>query len=200
MKKKLALVAALSLASAVTFADNLKFGFVNVDRIFADSKPSKSIQEALQAKFGPQQKDLQELNAKLTDEEMAMEKISSKAIDVEKLSKKDQADYRSLEVKFQGDQGNFQKKYLAYQQSVQKTQSDAMNALTTKTNDILKAISDKEGYDLVVTSNQIVYSRAKFDITDKVMDKLNTLDVSDIVKQINDSSATAVPALPTTKK
>ena len=61
----------------------------------------------------------------------------------------------------------------------------------TKTNGILKDLSDKKGYDLVLTSNQLVYAKAKYDVTDQVMDQLNTIDTTDIIKQINNPAPVA---------
>ena len=79
-----------------------------------------------------------------------------------------------------------------YQQNVQKSQELALSLLMTKTNAILKDMSDKKGYDLVLTSNQLVFAKAKYDLTDQVMDQLNTIDTTDIIKQINNP----VPAAP----
>jgi hypothetical protein len=81
---------------------------------------------------------------------------------------------------------------MTFQQNLQKSQEFALGSLMTKTNAILKDISDKKGYDLVLTSNQLVFAKAKYDLTDQVMDQLNTIDATDIIKQLN--SPQTIPA------
>lgn len=183
-KTKLALLG-LSLASSLAFADDFKLGYINVDRVFAEAKPAQAIQQALKAKYAPQQTELQTMNTNIVNEQNQMQAIANKAPSFDKLAKSDQTKLKSLEAQYQKDQGAFQQKYVTFQQNVQKSQELALSLLMTKTNTILKDLSDKKGYDLVLTSNQLVYAKPKFDLTDQVMDQLNTIDTSDIIKQIN---------------
>ncbi len=183
-KTKLALLG-LSLASSLAFADDFKLGYINVDRVFAEAKPAQAIQQALKAKYAPQQTELQTMNTNIVNEQNQMQTIANKAPSFNKLAKADQAKLKTLEAQYQKDQGAFQQKYVTFQQNVQKSQELALSLLMTKTNTILKDLSDKKGYDLVLTSNQLVYAKPKFDLTDQVMDQLNTIDTSDIIKQIN---------------
>ena len=193
-KTKLALLMGLGIASSMTFASDFKLGYINVDRVFAEAKPAKAIQQALKDKFAPQQTQLQTENTAIVNEQTQMQTIANKAPSFDKLSKQDQASLKSLEGKYQKDQAQFQQQYVAFQQSVQKSQEVALSLLMTKTNAILKTISDKQGYDLVLTSNQLVYAQAKYDITDQVMDQLNTIDTTDIIKQINNPTPPAAPS------
>jgi outer membrane protein len=193
-KTKLALLMGLGIASSMTFASDFKLGYINVDRVFAEAKPAKAIQQALKDKFAPQQTQLQTENTAIVNEQTQMQTIANKAASFDKLSKQDQASLKSLESKYQKDQAQFQQQYVAFQQSVQKSQEVALSLLMTKTNAILKTISDKQGYDLVLTSNQLVYAQAKYDITDQVMDQLNTIDTTDIIKQINNPTTPAAPS------
>lgn len=197
-KTKLALLMGLGIASSMTFASDFKLGYLNVDRVFAEAKPAKAIQQALKDKYAPQQAQLQTLNNTIVGEQKDMQTIANKAPSFDKLSKADQGKLKNLEVQYQKDQGKFQQQYMAFQQQVQKSQELALSLLMTKTNGILKNISDKQGYDLVLTSNQLVYAQAKYDITDQVMDQLNTIDTTDIIKQINNPTpvATTAPVAP----
>ncbi len=203
-KTKLALLG-LALASSVAFADDFKLGYINVDRVFAEAKPAKAIQQALKDKYTPQQTQLQTLNTTLMNEQKQMQEIANKAPSFDKLSKADQGQLKSLEGKFQKDQANFQQQYMVFQQGIQKSQELALSMLMSKTNAILKDISDKKGYDLVLTSNQLVYAKAKYDLTDQVMDQLNAIDPTDIIKQINNPNpagavAPTAPAAPAASK
>lgn len=193
-KTKLALLG-LGLASSLAFADDFKLGYINVDRVFAEAKPAQAIQKALKDKYAPEQTQLQTMNTNIVNEQNQMQTIANKAPSFDKLAKADQTKLKSLEAQYQKDQGAFQQKYVAFQQNLQKSQELALSLLMTKTNTILKDLSDKKGYDLVLTSNQLVYAKPKFDLTDQVMDQLNTIDTTDIIKQIN-NPAPQQPAIP----
>lgn len=195
-KTKLAVLLGLGLASSVAFADDFKLGYINVDRVFAEATPAKSIQQALKDKYAPQQAELQTMNTNIVNEQNQMQAIASKATSFDKLPKADQTKLKNLEMQYQKDQGAFQQKYGVFQQGLQKSQELALSLLMTKTNAILKDLSDKKGYDLVLTSNQLVFAKAKYDLTDQVMDKLNAIDTSDIIKQINNPTPAAAPAAP----
>jgi outer membrane protein len=194
-KTKLAILLGLGLASSVAFADDFKLGYINVDRVFAEATPAKAIQQALKDKYAPQQTELQTMNTNIVNEQNQMQAIASKANSFDKLPKAEQTKLKTLETQYQKDQGTFQQKYVAFQQGLQKSQELALSLLMTKTNAILKDLSDKKGYDLVLTSNQLVFAKAKYDLTDQVMDKLNAIDTSDIIKQINNPAPAVAPAV-----
>ena len=194
-KYKLALISSLCLASSVAFAGDFKLGYINIDRVFAEAKPAKEIQQALKDKYSPDQQKLQTMNTNISNEQSQMQQIANQAPTFDKLSKADQSKLKSLETQYQTDQTAFQKQYLAFQQNLQKSQEIALSLLMTKTNAILKEMSDKNGYDLVLTSNQIVYAKAKYDVTDQVLEQLNKVDASEIIKQINSSSTTSAPVI-----
>ena len=195
-KTKLAILLGLGLASSVAFADDFKLGYINVDRVFAEATPAKAIQQALKDKYAPQQTELQTMNTNIVNEQNQMQTIASKANSFDKLPKAEQTKLKTLETQYQKDQGTFQQKYVAFQQGLQKSQELALSLLMTKTNAILKDLSDKKGYDLVLTSNQLVFAKAKYDLTDQVMDKLNAIDTTDIIKQINNPAPVSAPTAP----
>lgn len=195
-KTKLAILLGLGLASSVAFADDFKLGYINVDRVFAEATPAKAIQQALKDKYAPQQTELQTMNTNIVNEQNQMQAIASKANSFDKLPKAEQTKLKTLETQYQKDQGAFQQKYVAFQQGLQKSQELALSLLMTKTNAILKDLSDKKGYDLVLTSNQLVFAKAKYDLTDQVMDKLNAIDTTDIIKQINNPAPVSAPTAP----
>ncbi len=191
--KKLVLLG-LGLASSLVYADEFRLGYINVDRVFAEAKPAKTIQQALKDKFSPGQIKLQNMNATLLKEQTAMQTIATKAPSFDKLSKADQKQLQKLNNQYRNDQATLQQQYMLFQQTLQKTQEIALSMLMTKTNAVLKDLSDKKGYDLVLTSNQLVYAKAKYDLTDQVMEQLNGIDTSDIIKLINTPPARPAPA------
>jgi len=179
------LLGLMLLSTTVTFADEFKLGYVDVSKVFTTSKPAIAVQQALKVKFAPQQQSLQAMNSKLVSEQAAMQVIMKKAPDLEKLAPADRAKLEALDTQFQKDQAQFQKKYMVFQQSLQRAQDFASAKVLSNANTILKGISDRGGYDLVLTSNQLVYAKPKYDLTDQVIAKLNTMDTASLIKQLD---------------
>lgn len=195
MKQKI-LVIAILLTNSV-FASDFKLGYVDVSKIFTTSKPAVAIQEALKSKFAPRQKELQTMNNNIVSEQNQMQAIMKKAPSMDKLSPSDRASLEKLQAVYQKDQMAFQQKYATFQQNAQRTQDVASAAVLNKTNAILKDISDKGGYDLVLTSNQLVYAKPKYDLTDQVIDQLNQMNSAEIIKQLDNIEKQPLPGMGT---
>ena len=179
-------MASIILMTKIAIAADFKLAYVDVSKIFTTAKPAVAMQEALKAKIAPNQSELQSMNAKLAEKQNKIQIIMKKSANIEKLNLSDKKDLEKLQASYQADQIEFQKKYASFQQMVQRSQDFASAAILNKTNNILRDISEKGGYDLVLTSNQLVYAKPKYDLTDQVIAKLNQ-DVSgaDLIKQLN---------------
>lgn len=190
MKTKF-LLASLIAASSLTYAADFKLGYVDVAKVFTTSKPAVAMQATLKAKFAPEQQELQKMNDGIAKEQTAMQVIMKKAPSMDQLNATDRASLEKMEAQYQRDQGTFQQKYMAFQQSTQRIQDYASALVLGKVNVILKDISDKGSYDLVLTSNQLVYAKPKYDLTDQVIEQLNTVNSADLIKQLNDAEKAA---------
>jgi outer membrane protein len=184
MQRKLLLLSLLA-SSTLAYAADFKLGYVDVSKIFTTSKPALAMQEALKSKFDPQQKQLKAMNDKIVSEQTQMQAIMKKAPSMDKLTTADQASLKKLEAAYQKDQMDFQQKYSTFQQTAQKAQDFASAAVLGRANTILKDISDKGGYDLVLTSNQLVYAKPKYDLTDQVIEQLNQVNSAELIKQLD---------------
>ena len=186
MQRKLLLISLL-VGSTLANAADFKLGYVDVSKIFSTSKPALAMQEALKTKFDPQQKNLKTMYDKLVSEQTQMQTLMKKAPSMDKLSTDDRATLEKLEATYQKDQMDFQQKYSAFQQSAQKAQDFASAAVLGRANTILKDLSDKGGFDLVLTSNQLVYAKPKYDLTDQVIEQLNQVNSADLIKQLDNA-------------
>ena len=184
MQKRL-LLTGLLLSANLAFASDFKLGYVDVSKIFSTSKPAVAMQEALKAKFAPQQAQLKTMNDKLVSEQTQMQAIMKKAPSMDKLNPTDRTTLEKLEATYQKDQMAFQQKYSTFQQTAQRAQDFASAAVLGRANTILKDISDKGGYDLVLTSNQLVYAKPKYDLTDQVIEQLNQVNSAELIKQLD---------------
>lgn len=187
MQTKKLLLSALALAYGLTYAADFKLGYVDVAKIFTTSKPAVAMQANLKAKFAPQQQELQKMNETIVKEQTDMQAIMKKAPSMDKLNPADRSSLEKMEIQYQKDQGAFQQKYMAFQQTTQRIQDYASALVLGKVNTILKDISDKGNYDLVLTSNQLVYAKPKYDLTDQVIEQLNKEDSAALVKQLTDA-------------
>ena len=203
MKKTFLLLTALLGASTV-FADNFKLGYVDVSKIFTTTKQATALQDAMKAKFAPQQQTLKTMNDNLVKEQNQVNAIETNAGSPDKLSKADKDKLTKLLSQFQKDQSAFQQKYSMFQQTMQKYQDYASAILLGKVNTILKNISDAGNYDLVLTSQQLVYAKPKYDLTDQVIEQLKKVDSNSLVKQLSNAekeqSATSLQQLATPQK
>lgn len=183
MKTKL-LLAALGLSSSLAFADSFNIGYINVDRVMAEATPAKTITTAIQAKFSAQQAQLTQLNQKVMSEESGLIAIQNKAPTFEKLSKADQKSYKAQSEVYNKDKATFVQQYGQYQQQVSATEQYALSAFLKQSYKVLTDLGTKNKLDLVLTSNQLVYAKAKYDLTDQLLASIDKMDVSDIVAQV----------------
>ena len=184
MQRKLLLISLLA-SSTLAYASDFKLGYVDVSKIFSTSKPALAMQEALKTKFDPQQKSLKTMNDKLVSEQTQMQAIMKKSSSMDKLTTTDRTSLEKLQTTYQKDQMDFQQKYTAFQQSAQKAQDFASVAILGCANTILKDISDKDDFDLVLTSNQLVYAKPKYDLTDRVIAELNKVNSVELIKRLD---------------
>jgi outer membrane protein len=182
------------MVSSLASASDFKLGYVDVSKIFTTAKPAVAVQQALKNKFAPQQQSLQKMNNSLVNEQNQMQMIMKKAPSMDKLATADRSGLEKLQAQYQKDQMEFQQKYMSFQQNLQHSQDYASALVLGKVNTILKDISDKGNYDLVLTSNQLVYAKPKYDLTDQVIAQLNNVNSADLVKQLDNAEKQASSA------
>ncbi|MCC2625888.1 MAG: hypothetical protein K0R14_1761 [Burkholderiales bacterium] len=190
------LLSGLLLATSFTYASDFKLGYVDVGKIFTTSKPAVAMQNNLKARFAPQQAELKAMNDSIVKQQGAIQAIMKKAPSMDKLSASDKATLEKLGAQYQKDQGAFQQKYMMFQQGSKQVQDYASALILSKANTILKDISDKGNYDLVLTSNQLAYAKPKYDLTDQVIEQLNKVDSAALLKQLTDAEKQAAAGVP----
>lgn len=186
IKKNLLILTSIFISSLV-FASDFKLGYVDVAKIFTTSPQAQALQASMKKKFEPQQAQLKTLNDGLVRQQKQIADIENKAGSPEKLSSADKTKLTGLLKTYQQKQMEFQQKYGTFQQNTQKYQDYASAILLGQVNTILKGISDAGGYDLVLTSNQFVYAKPKYDLTDQVIEKLKKVDSDSLVKQLGNA-------------
>lgn len=152
----------LGLATGV-HAQEIKIGFVSIERILRDSVPAKAAFSKLEQEFAKREKDLQELQNKL---KAAAEKNTR---DDPVLSDTDKA---KRQREFADMDRELQRKRREFNEDVSQRKNEELNVIVEKANKVIKQIAEAEKYDILF-QEPVVFISPRVDITDKVLKALN---------------------------
>ena len=155
------LLLAAALAAPSAFAQELKLGFVNTQRILRDAEPAKAAQRKIEGEFSKRDKELQEMAAKLKSLTERIERDTSIMNETERQRR--QREFAELEK-------DFQRKQREFREDLNQRQNDEVQQLIDRANRIIRQIAEAEKYDLIL--QDAVYWSPKIDITEKVLKAL----------------------------
>ena len=156
------LSALLATASFGASAEDFKVGYVNTQRITAESMPAKSAQSKLEQEFSKRQKEL-------VDQQAAFKAFGEKfERDAPTLSESQRAARQKEGVEMGRD---LQRRQREFQEDLNGRRNEELQQVLDRATKAVKQVADTEKYDLVV--QEVVYVNTKHDITDKVLKILN---------------------------
>jgi outer membrane protein len=155
----------LLLLNSVNAADVAKIGVANLQRVLETSNPGKSAQEEIK-----QQKDKmeQELKQKGGEIEELRKQLERDAMVMSKEKREEKE--REVRIKL-NDFKSLQKRYRT---QLQRLEKKLVNALLKDVSDLVEEIGKKEGYLLIINNAGVMYSPGSIDITDRLINELNT--------------------------
>lgn len=159
----LIVLGAAAFAATSAHAQELKVGFVSLERIIRDSAPAKSAAQKLEAEFSKRDKELQELGAKLKASVDKFEKDSPVMAEADRNRK--QRELAELDRDLQRRQREFR-------EDLNQRRNEEIQSLVERAQRIVRQIAEQEKYDLIV--QEAVYISPRVDMTDKVLRALNT--------------------------
>ncbi|MPS48984.1 MAG: OmpH family outer membrane protein [Methylobacillus sp.] len=159
--KSLLVASALSFAAS-TQAAELKIGYVQVDKILQEAPQTAESGKKLEKEFGPRTNELDRLQKQIRDLEAALEKDGLTMSEADRRNKERDASNLKIE---------FQRKQRELREDVNLRKNEELGVLQDKINKAVTAVSEAEGYDLVVYGG-VAYANKKIDITDKVLKSL----------------------------
>lgn len=133
---------------------------VNIQEIFQQSPRIADLNKKLQNQFKPRQDKLVAAQKSLQDE---LDQFKKESVT---MSKKDK---ESMQKKIASDQDALSKDANAFQQDLGKEQKKILGNVQNDLNNIISAISKKNGYHLVLDAQAVVFASANNDITKDVM-------------------------------
>ena len=164
--KRLGLLVGFIFAMSIgsVFADGVKVGIVDLQKIMQTSPQMKVIQQKLEKDFKPRR-----------DKLVAMEETLKK--DMEKFKRDtavmSQSQRKDLEKKIVGTQQQFEREGQQYQQELSTAHNEAMEEFYNKIRTAIAKVAESEKYDLVFQKDAAPFSVEKLDVTAKVMQEIN---------------------------
>lgn len=149
------------VSTQVAAADGVqKFGFIDTERVYQESKQAKNIQETLEKEFSRRQKALQKLQQEGASLEKDLSSNKFQGQEREKAARR----WSELAQQFRSQQVKFSEDY-------NLRRNEEFAALQRNANRVIVELAKKEGYDLIV--QDVIYVDSKYDITDSVIKALN---------------------------
>lgn len=153
----------LAMAAVGAHAQESKIGYINTQRITAESAPAKAAQIKLEQEFAKRQKEL-------TDQQQALKTMSEKfERDAPTLAETQRV---ARQKEFAEQSRDFQRKQREFQEDLNGRRNEELQQVLDKANKAVKQVADAEKYDLVI--QEVVYSNGRHDITEKVLKILNS--------------------------
>jgi outer membrane protein len=156
------LALALSFTSNVN-AQEIKFGFVNIDRIFRDANSSKIAQSKLEQEFSKREKELIDLGNSLKTASEKLEKDAPTLSESQRTTRQKQLVDQDRE---------FQRKRREFQEDLGSRKNEELQTVLERANKVVKQVAESEKYDVIL--QEAVYVNPKHDITEKVLKILNS--------------------------
>jgi outer membrane protein len=160
MKRVVLTVATLVAACSMSALADGGIGVVDMKSIFTSSPKVKSIKAELTKQFQPKKDNLEKMGKTLQAD---IEKYQ-KNKDV--MNKKDLA---TLEASITKQESDFRDAQAKFQQEVFDAQNKSLNTFMDNVKSAVKTVAEKEKLDLVIPSNDVLYTKDKTDITQDVL-------------------------------
>ncbi|AWI53341.1 outer membrane protein chaperone [Aquabacterium olei] len=159
---KTLVAAGLLMGALAVQAQELKIGFVNLDRVLRDAAPAKSAQVKLESEFGRREKELLDNENRLKAASDRFEKDAPTLAENERARRQRELIEQDREL---------QRKRREFQEDLNQRKNEELSAVLDRANRVVRQIFDQEKYDLIV--QEAVFASPRVDITDKVIRALN---------------------------
>jgi outer membrane protein len=154
----------LVLTCSSAWAQSVKIGFVDIQRIISESQPGKRAYDRFQTQIKKAEVDIQK-------ERQDMEKTRTDLDKKGPLLKEEER--RNLEADFQRRSVNLQRNLSDQQQELQRKRNEMMAEILKELEQVVTEVGKAEKFTLILERSQILYSDQAVDITNKVIEVYN---------------------------
>jgi outer membrane protein len=156
------LAATLLLASASSYANELKIGFVSTERIFREAAPAVRALKKLEKEFANRDAELQKLAKQGKDLQASLEKEGVTM---------SESDRRNKEAELARVNRDLQRMQREFREDLNLRKNEELAQVLERANKVIQQIAEAEKYDLIV-QDPVVYASQRIDITEKVIKAL----------------------------
>lgn len=154
---------ALGIAvSAPAWAQELKIGYVNSERVLRESAPARAAQTKLEAEFGRRERELTDQTNRLRTAADRLERDAPTLSEAERTRRQRELVEQDRDL---------QRKRREFQEDLNQRRNEELSAVVERANRVIKQIFDSERYDVIL--QEVVFASPRVDITDKVIRALD---------------------------
>jgi len=156
----------LVVSCSVAWAqERIKIGFIDIQRIIAESQAGKKAKDRFQAQVKKAEADVQK-------ERQDLERLKGDLDKKGPLLKEEER--RNLEADFQKRSVSLQRTMGDYQQDLQRKNNEMMAEILKELEQVVTEIGKAEKFTLILERSQILYSDQATDITSRVIEVYNS--------------------------
>ncbi len=142
-------------------ADELKIGYVNLERVFREAPAAIKASKKMQAEFEVRRQELLRMESDLKARQAALVENGASLSDSQRRAR--EAELAEISV-------GFKRKQQAFQEDLKLRQNEETSAVLEKANKAIFDLAKSEHWDLILQEAVSVSSR--IDVTDKVIKKM----------------------------
>lgn len=159
------IIAALALAfSTPVFAEDIKLGYVDLQRALNEVEEGAKAKAALKKEFDEKQKTLDQKQNELKALKDELDSRGGMMKPEVKQDKLNELQKRLLET---------QQLYFQLQQELSKREADATGEIFKKMGVILQGVGADQGYTLIVEKSAVLYAKGALDLTNELIRRYN---------------------------
>ncbi len=141
----------------------LKFGFVDTQKILANFQKAKDAFKQFETERNTA---IEELSKLQEDIRAAQQQIEQQSLLLSEQKKREkQQELQNMVLQFQQSQQD-------KDQGLAKRQEELLKPVYDEINAVIRSIREKEGYDFIIDSLNLLDAKPEYDLTDKVMKEL----------------------------
>ncbi|MGH7818035.1 MAG: OmpH family outer membrane protein [Candidatus Binatia bacterium] len=165
MKYWLVIILLALSASFATAQERVKIGFVDIQRVIAESQAGKRAKDRFQAQIKKAEADVQR-------ERQDLERLKADLDKKGPLLKEEER--RNMEADFQKRSVNLQRTMGDYQQDLRQKEGEMMSDILKELESVVSDLGKAEKFSIILERSQILYSDQGTDITNKVIEGYNS--------------------------
>jgi outer membrane protein len=160
MRNLLCILVLMVALSSIVFADNLKIGVLDLQKVLQSAAQVKAADTAFRKEFQSREERIKLATQKLQTDIDQLKLNTVRLTDAQKTAASDKIDKERSQLQIMQAQ---------FQQDIQDAQTKAMQNILQQIKTTVNNIVARDNYDLILQSSEVVYHRPTLDITQQVI-------------------------------